>query len=244
MSQETVGGNKAFRAGEALGAFVRVKLATGTGDTVVAAGAGEEFIGVTAAAAALGEMITVALRTAGRTYKMIAAGAISAGAVIYGAASGKVQAAASGNAQGLALEESTQDGEIIECALNNGAAGEIDGAAIGVEAEGGNGSVPVIFSKTGITDATTSPTIVTAPFKFRIINWWLVSRDTTAANVKLINKTTDATSVKAKGATNDAIVAGGDIVAAQRDVAAGDALKVNASAAAAFDVFVMAVKVS
>lgn len=240
MSQENLG-SKSFVAGEDLEAYRRVKLSSGN---VVYADAGEEFIGVTSHKAVSTEQVTVNLRSASRTYKMVASGAITAGNTIYGANDGKVQASASGVAQGVALEAATADGDVIECFQNNGVAGAIDGASTAIGDPAVNGSVPVIFAKQGITDATTSPVIVTAPFKFRIIDWWIIARDTTAANVKLINVSTDASAVKAKGTTNDAIVRGGDIIAAQKDVAAGNALKVNASAAAAFDIFVVAIKVS
>ena len=80
--------------------------------------------------------------------------------------------------------------------------------------------------------------------KMRIIDWWIISRDTTAANIKLVNVSTDASAVKAKGTANDALVRGGDIIAAQRDIAAGTAIKVNASAVAAFDIFLACIKVS
>lgn len=241
MSQQTENIIKTFTAGEALEAFRRVKLSSGN---VVYAGAGEEFIGVTQDKVASGDPVAVALRSASRSYKMTAAAAVTAGAVIYGAASGKVDDAASGVAQGIALEEATADGDIIECLLNNGVAGAIDGASTAIGDMTANGAVPVIFSKEGITDAQTSLTIVTAPYKFRIINWFIISRDTNAANIKLVNVSTDASAVKAKGTTADALVDGSTIVAAQKDVASGAALKVNASAAAAFDIFVMAVKVA
>lgn len=240
MSQENLG-SKSFVAGTDLEAYRRVKLSSGN---VVYADAGEEFIGVTARKALSGEFVAINLRSASRTYKMVANGAITAGVTIYGALGGKVSASASGVAQGTALEAATADGDIIECFQNNGVAGAIDGATTAIGDPTANGSVPVIFAKQGITDATTSPVIVTAPYKFRIINWWIVSRDTTAANVKLVNVSTDASAVKAKGTTNDAIVLGGDIINAQKDVLVTTALKVNASAAAAFDIFVMAIKVS
>jgi len=240
MSQENLG-SKSFIAGTDLEACRRVKLSSGN---VVYADAGEEFIGVTARKAVSGDSVAVNLRSASRTYKMVASGAITAGVAIYGALGGKVSASASGVAQGVALEAATADGDIIECFQNNGVAGAIDGATTAIGDPAANGSVPVIFAKQGITDATTSPVIVTAPYKFRIINWWIVSRDTTAANVKLVNVSTDASAVKAKGTTNDAIVAGGDIINAQKDVLVTTALKVNASAAAAFDIFVMAIKVN
>ena len=244
MSQENLG-QKAFIAGEALPAYRRVKLANSVGDTVVFADAGDEYIGITAAGADLGENVTINLRASDRTFKMTANGAINAGAVFYGANDGKISASVAGTAQGTALEAASADGDIIEAYPNNGAAANIDGATPAIVADGGNGSIPIVFSKQGITDASGAGiAIVTAPFKFRIISWHLISRDTNAANVKLNNNGTDCTSNKAKGTANDAIVLGGDVVAAQKDVAQGSVLKTIASGAAAFDVFVTVIKVS
>lgn len=240
MSQENLG-SKAFTAGADLEAYRRVKLSSGN---VVYAGAGESFIGVTAHKAANGEPVTVNLRSADRSYKVATAGAVTSGAVIYGAASGKIDDAASGTAQGTALEAATADGDIIECLLDNGAAGSINGDAVALQGDGEPGSVPILLHKQGIADATTSVTIATPAAKVRVIDWWIISRDTNAANIKLVNVSTDMSAVKAKGTANDALVRGGDVIAAQRDIAAGTALKVNASAAAAFDIFVVAIKVS
>lgn len=240
MSQENLG-PKAFTAGVDLEAYRRVKL---SGGNVVYAGAGESFIGVTAHKASNGESVTVNLRSAARSYKVTAAGAVTSGAVIYGAANGKIDDAASGTVQGTALEAATADGDTIECLLDNGAAGSINGDAVALQADGEPGSIPTLLHKQGITDATTSVTIATPAVKVRVVNWWIISRDTNAANIKLVNVSTDMSAVKAKGITNDALVQGGDVIAAQRDIAAGTALKINASAAAAFDIFVEVIKVS
>jgi hypothetical protein len=112
MSQFNIG-SKAFTAGEDLEAYRRVKLATGSGSQVVYADAGEACIGVTAAKGLAGEHITVDLKTSGRTFKLVTADAISAGADIFGADDGKV-ASINGSAIGKALEESTDADEVIE----------------------------------------------------------------------------------------------------------------------------------
>lgn len=244
MSQQNEGGIKAFTAGADLEAFRRVKLSSGSGTQVEYAGAGENHIGVTQEKKLSGEFISVGLKHPGRTFKATASEALSAGASIYGALNGKVKDTAEGSILGKALEEATADGDVIECLFDEQPGG-IDGASTDIEAEGANGHLPVLFKKEGITDANAaSVTIVTAPYKFRIIDWWLISRDTTAGNIKLVNVSTDATAVKAKGTTNDAIVRGGDVIAAQKDVASGAALKVNASAVAAFDIFVLVIRVA
>ncbi len=113
MSQFNIG-SKAFVAGEDLEAYRRVKLSAGSGSQVEYADAGEDFIGITAAKASLGEHITVDLKTRGRTFKVVALDAISAGGDFYGADDGKVSAVVSGSVQGKVLEESADDLEVVE----------------------------------------------------------------------------------------------------------------------------------
>ncbi|MFA5100172.1 MAG: hypothetical protein WC547_04740 [Candidatus Omnitrophota bacterium] len=116
MSQYNIG-SKAFTAGEALEANRRVKLSTGSGTQVEYADAGDAFIGITAAAANLNEMVTVDLKTTGRTFKVVANGAIAVGGSFYGALDGKVSATVSGAIQGRVLEASASDGEVVEAIL-------------------------------------------------------------------------------------------------------------------------------
>jgi hypothetical protein len=113
MSQENLGA-KAFTAGEDLEAYRRVKLSTGSGSQVEYADAGEDFIGITAGKVASGDFITVKLKTSGRTFKLVADGAIDAGGDFYGADDGKVSATVSGSIIGKALEASASDLEVIE----------------------------------------------------------------------------------------------------------------------------------
>lgn len=106
-----------LKAGEALGANVRVKVESGTATDpveVVAAGAGEQHIGTTEYAAADGEFVAVRPRNMDGTHMVTAAGAFSRGATLYGAASGKVDDASSGSAIGVAMEAATADGDIVE----------------------------------------------------------------------------------------------------------------------------------
>lgn len=248
MSQENMG-IKTFYATEALEAFRRVKLTSGTGDYVEYADQADSdsYVGFTAHAVALGDQVAVALKHGGRTFKAVASEAFSVGAALYAANDGKVADTASGNVIGTALEAATAAGDVIEFLPDIGESAEMDGASTAVEAEGGNGSIPVIFAKTGITNASTAVAIVASlPFKCKIIDWWIISRDTTAANVKLQDggTPTDLTANVAKGTNNDAIVRGGTIVAAADELAAASALKVLASTAAAFDVFVEVIRIA
>ncbi len=113
MSQFNIG-SKAFTAGEDLEAYRRVKLGAGSGTQVVYADAGEAFIGFSAANAVSGEMVSVDLKTSGRTFKVTAAGAIAVGGSFYGAADGKISATVSGSIQGVVLEATAADAEIVE----------------------------------------------------------------------------------------------------------------------------------
>lgn len=117
MSQQNEG-LKTFVAGEALEAFRRVKLDTGSGSSVVYADGGDSFIGVTQEKVDSGDNVVVRLKTTGKTFKMVAEEAFAEGATLYGADDGKVKDTASGTAQGTALEEATADGDIVEVLLS------------------------------------------------------------------------------------------------------------------------------
>ena len=116
MSQENTGA-RAFIAGEDLESYRRVKLSVGSGTQVEYVDAGEEFIGVTAAKTLAGDFVAVNLKTRGRTFKLVAADAISAGDSFYGATDGKISATLSGTAQGTLLETSAADSEVVEAIL-------------------------------------------------------------------------------------------------------------------------------
>ena len=106
-----------FLAGAALGQHVRVKFQSGSTTSPVeveAAGAGEQHLGITDAAAASGDPVAVRMRNSPGTQIATAAGAIAVGASIYGAASGKVDDAVSGNAIGVALQAASADGDYVE----------------------------------------------------------------------------------------------------------------------------------
>ena len=117
MSQYNMG-SKAFIAGEDLEAYRRVKLSAGSGSQVEYADAGEDFIGVTAVKASQNEHVTVDLKTRGRTFKVVALDAITAGGDFYGADDGKVSAVVSGSIQGKVLEESADDLEVVEVLMS------------------------------------------------------------------------------------------------------------------------------
>jgi len=119
MSQYVDGNEKAFSASAAITQYARVKV-SGAG-TVAEAGLAEKEIGTALNEAASGEVVTVRLRTASGTHKMIAKEALAVGATVYTEADGKVQDTAEASAfqVGTALEAATAENDIIEVIYNN-----------------------------------------------------------------------------------------------------------------------------
>lgn len=112
MSQYVEAAVRQFTANAAISQFIRVAvLSTGK---VAAAEAGQMGVGTMEdPSTAADQVVGVRLNTATGTRKCVANGAISLGALAYCAASGKV--GSSGTvAYGVALEASTNDGDIIE----------------------------------------------------------------------------------------------------------------------------------
>lgn len=115
MSQYDETGYKTFTPGAALAQWTRVKISSGK---IVAAGITDENdIGVVTRQtfADGGPPVAVKLRNSGGSHKAIAAAAITAGAILFTAASGKVSVSAStAFKRGIALEAAGADGDIIE----------------------------------------------------------------------------------------------------------------------------------
>jgi hypothetical protein len=110
-------GIRTFTANGAIGAKIRVKLtaaSTTSPPQVEVAGAAEQHIGITEYAVADGALVAVKLRTFPGTHEGIASEALAVGATLYAAASGKVKDTSDGTAIGIALEEATANGDIIE----------------------------------------------------------------------------------------------------------------------------------
>ena len=102
-------------AGEALLAKTRVKL---SGVTVVYADDEDRAIGVVEYGVGSGEDAAVRLINAGGTFEVKAAGAITAGAAIFPAVDGEVEATGTLGC-GFALADATADGDIIEAILTS-----------------------------------------------------------------------------------------------------------------------------
>ncbi len=111
-------GKKAFDAAADVVAH-RLLTMNSTGEVLHSDGAAAAVIvGTSEYGAAAGETVGVRLINCPGTFEMTAAGAIGRGEPVYGAADGKVQAlpAAPGDYRriGIAMEEATSDGDIIE----------------------------------------------------------------------------------------------------------------------------------
>lgn len=114
MSNENEGGIRSYVAGEALEAYRRVRL--NSSGQVVYADANEHHIGTTTdAQPTSGAMVAVKMKNYPGTRKMVAAGAITSGAKVYGAADGKVNDAEAGLGPcvGTALE-AADSGSVFE----------------------------------------------------------------------------------------------------------------------------------
>ena len=115
-------GTKTFMADEKLEAHRRVKIdtaqTTASPAKVIYADAGEDYIGVTEMSKATGELIAVKMNNAPETMEIEAVvnSAINVGTVLYGAADGKVSDAASGTAQGIAMQQTAVSNTHIEVA--------------------------------------------------------------------------------------------------------------------------------
>jgi len=103
---------RGFTAGAAIAQFLRVKLSAGV---LAVAGATDEDLGtLEEAALAANDFVTVRLKNAQGTRKMVAAGAITQFANVYGASGGKVDDVSNENFQGIALTAASGDGSVIE----------------------------------------------------------------------------------------------------------------------------------
>jgi hypothetical protein len=119
MSQYVDGQTKTFEADEAIAINLRVKL--DSDGKVTVAGLTDKEIGTAVTPAfAAGEPVTVRLRTAAGTHKMVAIEALTVGSVLYTETGGKVQDTAQATAfqVGIALEAAAADGDVIEVLYN------------------------------------------------------------------------------------------------------------------------------
>lgn len=121
MSQYDDSGFKTYVAAGALAKHCRVKISAA--GTVDAAGITDREIGtLTEESFAAGDRVTVKLRSAPGTHRMIAAAAVTVGALVYTAASGKTSVSAStafiiGHV--VAIDGTVANNDIIEVLYGN-----------------------------------------------------------------------------------------------------------------------------
>lgn len=171
MSQYVEAPCRTFEAGAAISAFLRVKLSAGV---LAAAGAADVEIGtIDDPVLAAGDQVAVRLASAQGTQKMVASGAITSGARVYAAASGKIAATANGNFIGYALDAASANNDVIEVLyLPN----RTDGMTRTVEAHTADdtltvaesGSVHTTVGAAGTVVLTLPPAVVGLEYLFRV----------------------------------------------------------------------------
>ncbi len=128
--------------------------------------------------------------------------------------------------------------------LNAGAAGIDSARLLNAASADDAGALPILYYRNALTATAGTYTIATVTRKVRIIDWFIISRDTTASNVTLYNATDAASAAVAKGTADVTRVQGAAVITTYRDVAQGAAIKVVTSGNASVDVFVWAVPVA
>jgi predicted RecA/RadA family phage recombinase len=118
MSATTVKNNtRTFEAGEALDAYLLVKVGSNGTVTKATAAASEAKVGFTVEPAVSGAAASISLSHGGGTSYGIASEALSIGDKVYGDAGGKLAASGgSGDLVGITLTAATADGDVIEVA--------------------------------------------------------------------------------------------------------------------------------
>lgn len=115
MSTYTSLHTRSFIAAVALPAYVRVQLADKINQVDIA-DAADEHIGVTEAPVLAGQAVSVRLKNSAGSAFFIAAEPIPSNTPVFGAADGKV-AKAGDVAVGIALNDASKDGSVIEVLL-------------------------------------------------------------------------------------------------------------------------------
>lgn len=116
MSQFVETPTRALPCSGAIAKYLRVKITAGQ---IAVAGAADTCVGTLEEASFnAGDMRAVRLRTAQGTRKMVAAGAIAAGAPFYAAAGGKISATPNGNPEGFAIEAAAANNDVIEVMMD------------------------------------------------------------------------------------------------------------------------------
>jgi len=175
MSQFVETNLKAFTAGAAIDQYLRVKLASGVLQVATAA---DQALGtVEVESFASGDVVPVRLYSAVGSRKMVASVAITAGNLVYSAAGGKI--AATGTVvEGIALETSTADGDIIE--VMSVAGGGLSGQQT---------TAQVLRSRVTTANVNAGATLLPAVpgFKYRIQDMTMISIGGAAATATTVD---------------------------------------------------------
>lgn len=243
-----------FLNGEAaaMAPYRRVKLDGSNPGKILYADAldGDSWIGATlpmeGGAVAVGGRQTVQLRCPGTPLKVECSAAATLYASCYPEDDGKVSDDAGTVVVGTALSAGAGAASIIEMVPNTGTGAVPTGDSLAVSDLDGKGGLPIIYGGTitFTSGAGLTQLVATVTRKVRLINYWLIARDTTAANIKLTDGTNDITVNLAKGTTDNAIVAGSTMIAARDELAAAGTLNAVSTAACVCDVWVMAVPIA
>jgi hypothetical protein len=241
-------------AGEDLEFYRRWKWHTTAGEIVYAdASDGDGWFGVTLpypgkASYTDGDPVLCLLRAENVVMPITASAAVTKNAPIYPEDDGKASDDAGTVIIGTAFGTSVAagDGSIFQMTPNGGSGSVITGSSVADSDLDGQGGIPLLFggTVTFTAGAGLTQTLATLERKVRLVNWWLIARDTTAANIKLYDGTQDITAVKAKGTADDTIVAGSTIIAEYDELAAAVVLSAISSAECVCDVWVQVVPIA
>lgn len=140
-------------AAGAIAKYLRVK----TPNAVALAGANEQSIGTMDRDCTGAGPCSVRVRTAQGTRKMVSATALTAGNLVYGAASGKVSSVVNANVVGVAMETVTADGDVVEVMTVNAPLENV------VTAYAVNGAIAVAGGTAMLTKAGINAMTLAAP---------------------------------------------------------------------------------
>jgi len=108
--------------------------------------------------------------------------------------------------------------------------------------------LPMFIRKLATAGAAGDVTVLSpVPRKLRVVDAWMVARDTNAASIKLHSGTAgtdDITNSVSKGTTLNAIVRFGQIIQAKEEVAAGGVIRAYFSGAGSVEIYILAIPVS
>lgn len=187
MSQYFESAVRPDTASAAIASYLRVK----TPGAVAVAGALDQSFGTMDRDCLAAGPCSVRLRTAPGSRKMVAATAITAGNIVYGAASGKVSSVANANPSGVALEAAAADGDVIEVLPLNES---VDHPVIAYSA---NGALAVSPHTATLTKAGVNAMTLAAP---------TVAQE--GVIIRVVSQTANAHTITATGLIDDGVTGG------------------------------------